>query len=292
MCDDHSIDDMNEASRRAGDMTRRRFGAMSLASSFLLLLPLAAEAEDVTESDIDIKTPDGIADAYFVHPSKGAHAAVLMWTDIMGLRPAFKMMGKRLAQSGYTVLVPNPFYRLKRAPILPEGASMQDDATRKTLMSMMGSLTPATNVTDATAFVGFLDAQRSVDKRRKVGTVGYCMGGPLVMRTAATFPSRIGAAATFHGANLVTDKPDSPHLAIPQMKANFLIAIAESDDMRQPEAKDVLRKSFAQAKLPAVVEVYPGTMHGWCPPDSPVYNEAQAERGWSAMLTLFGKALA
>lgn len=291
MCDDHSLDDMLDHLRRSGDLTRRRFGAMSMGVGLAAMLPSVANAAEVTEAEIEIKTPAGTADAYFVHPSKGAHAAVLIWTDVFGLRPAFKQMAKRLAESGYSVLVPNPFYRAKRAPILPPGASFQDDATRKTLMSMMGALNAETQVVDATAFIGFLDQQRSVDKRRKMGTTGYCMGGPITMRTAAAFPDRIGAAGSFHGGGLVTDKPDSPHLLVPKMKAQYLIAIAENDDQRQPEAKTVLAETFAKANLPAEIEVYAGAQHGWCPPDAAVYNVEQAEKAWSRMLALFEKAL-
>lgn len=291
MCDEHSIDDMIEYARRSGELTRRRFGALSLGAGFTMMLPPVAGAVAVTESEVNIKTPDGTADSYFVHPSSGAHPGVLIWTDIMGLRPAFKMMGKRLAESGYSVLVPNPFYRKKKAPILPEGASMDNEDTRKTLMSLMSALTPDTQVTDAKAFVGFLDAQASVDKKKKMGTTGYCMGGPITLRTAATFPDRIGAGASFHGANLANDKPDSPHLLVPKTKAQYLIAIAENDDQRDPNAKTLLREAFDKAKLPAEIEVYAGTMHGWCPPDSNVYNEAQAEKAWNRMLALFKKAL-
>lgn len=292
MCDEHSIDDMNESARREGDISRRRFSALSIAASIAALMPVGASALDVVEADIDIKTPDGTADSYFVHPSSGKHPGVLMWTDIMGLRPAFKMMGKRLAMSGYSVLVPNPFYRVKKAPVVPDGASMQDDATAKALMALMGSLSTDTNITDAKAFVTWLDKQPSVDTKRKLGACGYCMGGPLTFRTASTFPDRVGAGATFHGAALVTDKPDSPHLGVAKMKASFLIAIAENDDMRQPDAKTVLKDTFAAAKLPAEIEVYAGTKHGWCPPDSAVYDKDQAERAWGRMLALFGKALA
>lgn len=291
MCDDNSIDDMIEFARRSGDLTRRRFGALSLGASLVALLPRAADAVEVTESEVDIKTPDGTADCYFVHPAKGTAPGVLIWPDAGGLRPAFKQMGKRLAESGYSVLVPNPFYRTKRAPIMPEGANMQDEATRKLMMSVMGSLNAQTHVTDAQVFVPWLDAQASTDKKRKMGTTGYCMGGPITMRTAATFPDRIGAGASFHGGGLVSDKPDSPHLLVPKMKAQYLFAIAENDDQRQPEAKTVLRETFDKAKLPAEIEVYAGTMHGWCPPDAMVYNEAQAEKAWSRMLALFKKAL-
>ncbi len=158
-------------------------------------------------------------------------------------------------------------------------------------MSLAGTLTPNTAVTDAKAFVSFLDSQSSVEKKRKMGTTGYCMGGPFVFRTAAALPDRIGAGATFHGGGLVTDKPDSPHLLIPQMRAHFLVAIAENDDTRQPEAKIVLRDAFAKAHLPAEIEVYAGTLHGWCPPDSQVYNRDQAEKAWNRMLALFSNSL-
>jgi carboxymethylenebutenolidase len=233
-----------------------------------------------------------VADGYFVHPASGAHPAVLVWPDILSLRPAFRQMGRRLAESGYAVLVVNPFYRKQRAPVVPEGASFADEATRAIVIPLAQSLSPATNVTDAKAFVAWLDNQPAVDKGRKIGTTGYCMGGSIVMRTAATAPDRIGAAASFHGGGLVTDKPDSPHLLVPQMQAHFLIAIAENDDQKEPEAKNTLREAFAAASLPAEIEVYAGALHGWCPPDSPVYNEEQAERAWSRLLVLLETALA
>jgi carboxymethylenebutenolidase len=292
MCDQDSIDDMNEYARRTGELTRRRFGAWSLASGLTMMLPAVAGAVDVTETEVEIRTPDGVADAYFVHPSSGSHPGVLMWPDIMGLRPAFRTMGKRLAQSGYSVLVPNPFYRSSKAPVVAEGASFDDDATRQKLMALMGSLTPDIQVTDAKAYVGYLTGQSAVDRKRKLGTAGYCMGGPMTMRTAATFPDRIGAGASFHGANLATDKPESPHLLVPKMKARYLIAIAENDDQRDPAAKNLLREAFAKASLKAEIEVYAGTMHGWCVLDSKVYNQEQAEKAWGRMLALFKTALA
>jgi carboxymethylenebutenolidase len=227
-----------------------------------------------------------------VRPTTGAHAAVLIWPDILGLRPAFRQMGKRLAESGYSVLVVNPFYRQKRAPVVPEGASFADDSTRNTVMPLAQALNATTHVTDARAFITFLDAQSSVDKNRKIGTMGYCMGGPITMRTAAAVPERVGAGASFHGGGLVTANPDSPHLLVPTMKAQYLFAIAENDDQREPDSKNVLRETFARAGLPAEVEVYAGAAHGWCPPDSAVYHQAQAERAWSRLLVLFEKALA
>jgi carboxymethylenebutenolidase len=241
---------------------------------------------------VEIKTADGTADAYFVHPAEGRHPGVLIWPDIFGLRPAFKEMATRLAGSGYAVLVVNPFYRSKKAPTAPEHPDFDDPATRQALMALYGTLNTDTVLTDAKAFIPWLDGQAAVDPKKKIGTTGYCMGGPMVMRTAAAFPDRIGAAATFHGGGLVTDKPDSPHLLIPQMKAHFLIAIAENDDSKQPTAKDTLREAFAKARLPAEIEVYAGTQHGWCPTDSRVYSHDQAEKAWGRMLLLFGAALA
>jgi carboxymethylenebutenolidase len=285
-------DDLDEFARRSNEVTRRQFGAMTLGAGLIAALPKLANAAETTGADIEINTSDGTADSYFVHPVKGKHPGVLIWPDIFGLRPAFKQMADRLAESGYSVLVINPFYRTQKAPTAPEHPDFNDPPTRQALMTLAGTLSATTAVTDAKAFVAYLDAQPSVDKKRKIGTTGYCMGGPFVLRTAAAIPDRVGAGATFHGGGLVTDKPDSPHLLIPQMKAHFLIAIAENDDQRQPEAKTVLRDSFAKAKLPAEVEVYAGTMHGWCPPDSAVYNHDQAEKAWSRMLALFSSSLA
>ncbi|MEA3142343.1 MAG: carboxymethylenebutenolidase [Gammaproteobacteria bacterium] len=291
MCDKDDLDEMYEISR-SRELSRRQFGALTLGAGLTAMLPRPADAADTQESEVEIKTPDGNCDAYLVHPVTGRHPAVLIWPDIFGLRPTFRQMGKRLAESGYTVLVINPFYRTKKAPTAPEHADFNDPATRQALMSLAGSLTPATALTDATAFVAYLDVAPAVDRARKMGTTGYCMGGPFVLRTAAAFPDRVGAGATFHGGGLVTDKPDSPHLLIPKMKAHFLIAIAENDDQKEPEVKNVLKQAFAKAKLPAEIEVYAGTKHGWCPPDSQVYNAEQAEKAWSRMLVLFKTALA
>lgn len=285
-------DDLDEFARRSGEVTRRQFGAMALGAGLAAALPELANAAQTKGTDVEIKTPDGEADAYFVHPARGKFPGVLIWPDIFGLRPAFKEMATRLAESGYSVLVINPFYRTQRAPTAPAHPDFNDPGTRQALMTLAGTLTPETAVTDATAFVAFLDGQPAVDKKRKIATTGYCMGGPFVFRTAATLPDRVGAGATFHGGGLVTDKPDSPHLLIPEMKAHFLIAIAANDDQRQPEAKDVLREAFAKAHLPAEVEVYAGTMHGWCPPDSHVYNRDQAEKAWNRQLILFRESLA
>lgn len=290
MCDHDSLDDMVKYRLRLG-LSRREFGRLTLGAGLVAALPAVADALAVKDAEVEIKSADGTADAYFVHPEKGSHPAVLIWPDIFGLRPAFRQMAKRLAESGYAVLVINPFYRIKKAPTAPEHPDFNDPPTRDALMALMHTLTPETAVTDAQAFVPWLDAQAAVSRKHKMATTGYCMGGPFTLRTAAAFPQRIGAGATFHGGGLVTDKPDSPHLLIPKIRAQYLFAIAANDDQRQPEAKDVLRDAFAKAKLPAEIEVYAGTMHGWCPPDSQVYNPEQAEKAWSRMLVLFKSAL-
>lgn len=272
----------------SGEVTRREVGSLALGAALTAMLPNGALAADsLLEREVTIKTPDGSADAHFVSPKAGKHPAVLVWPDIYGLRPAFREMGKRLAQAGYAVLTPNPYYRIKKAPVVPVGASMEDPATRDTLFGLMRSLKPEDVVRDGKAFFAFLDAQPTVDLKRKGATTGYCMGGPITMRVAAALPDRVGAAASFHGGGLVTDKPDSPHLLVPKIKAGYLFAIAENDDQKQPEAKDVLRQAFAQAKVPAEIEVYAGALHGWCPTDSRVHNQPQAEKAWSRMLELF-----
>ena len=287
MCDENTVDE-NERYL----ISRRRFGAVSAGAALAAVLPVTANAMAVSEREVTIPTPDGSADCYFVHPAEGAYAGVIIWPDILGLRPAFRAMGKRLAESGYAVLVVNPYYRKVAAPVVGPGASFQDAATRNVVLPLARSLSAETNTTDAAAFVSFLDAQTAVDTTRKIGTIGYCMGGPMTMRTAAALPERIGAGASFHGGGLVTDAENSPHQLVPQMQAQFLIAIASNDDEREPEAKHELRKAFDNAGLNAEIEVYEGALHGWCPPDSGVYNEAQAERAWTRLLALFEKALA
>src|SRR6476661_6939207 len=276
MCDqDHFEKDREEFEAR-GLVTRKQFGVM-LGAGVAMMLPQVANAVAVTESDVTITTPDGTADCYFVHPASGTAAAVLVWPDIFGLRPAFRQMGKRLAESGYSVLVVNPFYRVKKAPTAPNGAATPIADVRP----LAQGLTETTQMTDAKAFIGWLDQQASVAKNRKVGTQGYCMGGPMAFRTAAAVPDRVGAVASFHGGGLVANGANSPHLQASKTKAQFLVAIAANDDMARPTEKDVLKKTFDEAKLPAEIEVYTNTMHGWCPPDAGVYNEPQAEKAWA-----------
>jgi carboxymethylenebutenolidase len=290
MCDDHDFDEMDYARRVS--LSRRQFGLLGIGAGLASLLPAPADAATIAGRSVDIRTPDGICDAYFTHPVEGTHPGVLMWPDIFGLRPTFRHMADRLAQSGYAVLVVNPFYRIRRAPTSPPHPSLNDPAIRKELMGMMASLTPTVTVTDARAFVPWLRAQAPVSPTRKMASTGYCMGGPFTLRTAAQFPEHIGAGATFHGAGLVTDGPDSPHLLIPHIRARYLMAIAASDDARQPEAKTILRQAFAKADLAAEITVYPGTIHGWCVPDLQVYNPEEAEKAWARQLVLLAAALA
>lgn len=293
MCDELTNRDIDDYLRRHG-MSRRGFGKHAAAAMLLMMLPPTANAVDVVEQDVLVATPDGEADCYWVHPLEGAHAAVIVWPDIMSIRPAFRAMGKHLAESGYAVLVVNPYYRTHRGRITPEGKGFSDPGVRELLMPHARSLSPQTCVTDGRAFVAWLDAQPQVDSARRIGTTGYCMTGSYVLRLAAAMPERIGAGGSFHGGGLATDEPDSPHLLIPTMHSDvgFLIAIAANDDERDPEDKVLLREAFEKSGIDAEVEVYEDTLHGWCPPDSAVYHEAQAERAWGRLLALFEEKLA
>jgi carboxymethylenebutenolidase len=292
MCDELTSKDVEDYLRRHG-MTRRQFGAVGAGAALAMLLPPVANAVDVVEEDVLIQTPDGTADCYWVHPASGRHAAVIVWPDIVSIRPAFRAMGKRLAESGYSVLVVNPYYRTHKGQIVPEGKTFRDPGVRDLLMPHAGSLSPETCVRDGMAFVDWLDRQASVDTGRMIGTTGYCMTGSYVMRLAAAIPERIGAGGSFHGGGLATDEADSPHRLVKEMNpaTGFLIAIAENDDERNPNEKVLLREAFDDAGVSAEIEVYAGTLHGWCPPDSAVYSEAQAERAWRRLLSLFEQRL-
>jgi len=284
MCDE-DIHQYNApgVSRRAITLSAAAIAAMSAAPAFA--------AEDVVAKDVTVKTPDGEADAALFYPAKGKHPAVLIWTDIFGLRPAFRDMGKRLAAQGYVVLVPNPYYRKMKAATDGGEPNFADPEVRKKYFPLMQSLTVDGTMKDGTAFIAFLDAQPQTDTKKKAGVQGYCMGGPLTFRTAAAVADRIGGAATFHGAALVTDKPDSPDKLIPTTKAQFYVAVAANDDHGQPTAKDTLRADFAAVNRPAVVEVYDGCNHGWCVKGSAVYNEAGAEKAWAELSALYKKTL-
>ena len=285
------------------DLSRRDFVALSIAAGLAAATGSSAAAQGaVTEKTVEIKTPDGTCDAAFIHPASGAHAAVIIWPDAFGLRQTMRDMAKRLAaDGGYSVLVPNPFYRSSKAPVAgidPAVFSFQNKEDMTRLQGLMGGINAAGAAErDAAAFVAFLDAQPQVNKAKKIGTQGYCMGGPLVFRTAAAVPDRIGAGGSFHGGGLVTTSPTSPHTLIPKMKARMYVAVASNDDARQPDAKDTLKAAFAAAKVPGEVEVY-GGQHGWCVPDmapsngKPIYDKADAEKAWAKLLVLYKAELA
>jgi carboxymethylenebutenolidase len=276
-------------------MTEEEQGNRASASGTVVDSP----ALPVVQGDVLIETPDGQCDGIFLHSESGAHPGVLLWPDGLGLRPALRDMGQRLAEAGYAVLVPNLFYRAAKAPVFTHPFSFQNPADRVQLQQVIAPLRAAGAAErDATAYVAFLDAQPQVDTARQLGTQGYCLGGSLALRTAAAVPARVGAVASFHGGGLVTDQPDSPHQLAPQIRAHLYIAIAANDDARQPEAKDMLRKAFAAAHVDAEIDLYAGTLHGWCIPDMPeeqgvpVYNEPAAERAWGKLLALYRQALA
>lgn len=272
--------------------TRRSVVLTISSAAAVAALPGAAFAADVTETDVMVPTPDGSADAVLFHPAgKGAWPAVLMWPDILGLRPVFREMGRRLAGAGYAVLVPNPFYRTRRAPIVAGAFDFNKPEDRAKLNGLRESLSDAAIDRDATAFVAFLDRQKQTDKRKGAGVQGYCFSGPFAFRTGAVRSDRIRAIATFHGGGLVTKDADSPHRLIPKTRASFVVAIARNDDQKQPDAKDVLKATFASAKRPAMVEVYPAD-HGWCVPGGGAYNEAAAEKAWAELLRLYRTNLA
>lgn len=283
MCEESVYEKVRREYEARGLVTRKQFGIL-LGAGIAMALPKVANAQAVTGTDVSIKTPDGTCDAYFVHPSSGTAPGVLIWPDIFGLRPAFKDMGKRLAESGYSVLVINPFYRQQKAPTASKGAATPIGE----VMGLARALNEQTHMTDAKAFIAWLDEQDSVAGNRMMGTQGYCMGGPMAFRTAAAMPDRVGAVATFHGGGLVAQGDSSPHIEASKSKARFLVAIAESDDKQRPDEKNVLKETFAKAGRPAEIEVYTGTAHGWCPPDSGVYNEPSAEKAWSRLLDLYG----
>ena len=292
MCDEETQKEVEEYLRSHPEITRRDFTKPAPVAGLALMCPPMVNAQAGSERDVNIETPDGVADCYFVYPSMGAHAAVLVWPDILALRPAFREMGKRLARSGYAVLTVNPFYRDAHAPVVGRGASFSQPEIRNHVLPMARNLNAETHFTDARAFAAWLDDQPEVDTNRGIGTTGYCMGGPMVMRTVAAVPDRLAAGATFHGGGLATNAPDSPHLLIPQTQAQILHCIAENDDDNDPQAKVTLRDAYDAAGIAAEIEVYEDAMHGWCAIDSQVYHEAQAEHAWSRLLNLFQNALA
>jgi carboxymethylenebutenolidase len=281
------------------ELTRRDFVATVAAGIVAATGTELGAQQQVTETTVEIKTPDGTCDAAFIHPASGAHPAVIIWPDAFGLRPSMRTMAKRLAADGFSVLVPNPYYRVAKAPVWDDASKVNFQVERPKLTPLMGSIqADGTVERDAPALIAWLDMQKQVDRNKKIGTQGYCMGGGLVVRTAASMPGRVGAGASFHGGGLVTDRPNSPHLLAPKIKARMYFAIATNDDMQQPDAKTKLKEAFDAAKVPVDVEVFSQAQHGWCVPDmpaqangQPIYNKADADRAWTKLVAMYKAAL-
>lgn len=288
MCDEFT-ESAEEGVLAQKGLTRREFAAMSTAAALAACAkPANGKDAALKESMVEVTTPDGKVDAFFVHPASGTHPGVILWPDIAGLRDVKKDMARRLASSGYAVLVVNQYYRSAKAPVMQSFAEFRTEQGRAKVMAMVPLLTPEAVARDGAAYAAWLDTQPVVDKKRGIGTQGYCMGGPFTVRTAAAAPARVKAAASFHGGQLVTDKPDSPHRLLASTQASFLFAIARNDDEKAPGDKEALKTAATAAGRPAEIEVYPAD-HGWCVPDSPVYDQAQADRAWERLLVLYGK---
>lgn len=291
MCEEPTHGDAAGGNAASPFLTRRQFAALGPVAALAGCAGTAqreAARGDLVEDMVRVTTDDGVADAFFVHPAKGRHPGIIMWPDIAGLREAKKVMARRLAGAGYAVLVVNQYYRGGPAPILDSFAQWRTPEGQARIAPLREQLTPDAVTRDAKAWVTFLDGARAVDRKRRIGSSGYCMGGPFAVRTAAARPDRVGAAASFHGAQLVTDAPDSPHRLLKATQAGFLFAIARGDDAKAPGDKDALRKAAEDAGRPAEVTVYPAE-HGWCVPDSPVYDPVQADAAWERMLALFAR---
>ena len=279
-------------------ISRREFTALSIAAGVAAAMGASgASAAEMVDSDVQVTTAAGVCDAALIHPQKGAWPGVILFTDVFGLRPTMRDMAKRLAADGFTVLVPNPFYRTAKAPGLALDIDFNNPVDRAKIDVLRAPLTSDAVMQDATAYVQFLDSQAAVNKKAKMGAFGYCMGGPMTLQAAASNPQRIGAGASFHGGGLVTDKPDSPHLLAPKMQAQFYFGVAMNDDERQPDAKTKLSEAFTAAHLQAKIEVYDGCLHGWCVKDMPktagkppIYNAPQAERAWGELTSLLKRA--
>lgn len=292
MCDDSTEREL-EAWLKRRAVTRRGFtvGASATLAATSLLLPACAtpvpEPGTIIETEVSVPTPEGEIDALFIHPASGAHAAVIMWPDIHGVRPAFFDMARRLAGAGYSVLAANPYYRTHSGRLFEDGQTIRSEGGRELVGPHYSALSPSTVITDATAIVAWLDGQDAVDTGRGIGAIGFCMTGSWTLRAAAAVPDRVKAPSSFHGGGLVTEAEDSPHRLAAQIQGGVLIAIAENDHEREPDAQGELIAAFEAAGVPAEIEVYADAMHGWVPTDSRAHNPDQSERAWSRMLALF-----
>ncbi|HKT84758.1 MAG TPA: dienelactone hydrolase family protein [Novosphingobium sp.] len=289
MCDEFTARSEDAQLARRG-LNRRQFAAIGASAALLgCSKPVQGDGgSQVSERMVSITMARGVADAFFVHPAKGAHPGIIMWPDIAGLREAFKIMARTLAAEGYAVLVVNQYYRGGPAPVLESFSEWRTPQGQAKIGPLREQLTPEAIASDAAAFVAFLDGDDAIDRTRGIGSNGYCMGGPFTVRTAAAAPGRVRAAASLHGAGLVTGDADSPHRLLEKTKASYLFAIARNDDEKDPAAKDELRKAADNAHRPAEIEVFPAD-HGWCVPDSPTWDPTQADRAWNRMLALYAK---
>jgi carboxymethylenebutenolidase len=290
MCDESTAADDDAALARAS-MTRREFtatGAAVALAGYATLAGATVARSSLTERMVEVQTPDGSADAFLVHPGRGRYPGVILWPDVLGLREVKKGMARRLAAAGYAVLVVNPYYRTFKGELGMDFTAFRTPEGQAKLGPARAVLTPEAIARDGAAHAAFLDTLAAVDKHRGIGTQGYCMGGPFTVRTAAAAPARVKAAASFHGGGLVTADASSPHLLLARTQASYLIAVARNDDEKAPGDKDAFRAAAAAAKRPAEIEVYAAD-HGWCVPDGPAYNEAEAERAWARLLVLYAR---
>ena len=274
---------------------RRQFAAMTGSAALMACTatgPGRIGAASLVEDTVVIDTPDGDADAFFVHPAAGRHPAVILWPDIAGLREANRMMARRLAEAGYAVLVVNPYYRDVAGERFVDFAAFRAADGFAAVRPWRARLTADAIGRDADALIRWLDGKAAVDASRPIGTQGYCMGGPFTVWSAAARPDRIGAAASFHGSGLVRDGETSPHRLLEGTTATqYLIAVSQDDDAEAPDHDDILRSAAREAGVATEIEIYAAD-HGWTVPDSPAYDEAEAERAWSRLLALYRLALA
>ena len=288
MCDELTEGDLDRAGM---PVTRRSFAGLMAIGGAALATAACAQGAGGKGRMVSIATADGTADAYFTHPASGKHPAVLIWPDIRGLRPAFRQMADRLAGEGYAVLALNPFYRDAAGDVVKPSDDWQQPEIRERLFGYAGKLTREAVARDAVTLAAWFDQQKAVDTKRGIGVTGYCLGGPLTIFCAAAVPGRFKACGSFHGSRVSNDTANSPHRAIAETKSQYLFAIAENDDARDPAEKDRLKAALAGRPGFNEVEVYAGAQHGWCPPDGRAYNEAAAEKAWGRMLALFAAAL-
>lgn len=291
MCDESKL---AEWARNA--ISRRQFGALTGAAALAACGSGEIKAQStfpgLAERGINFETPDGTMDGFFVRPENGNHPAVILWPDIASIREAKRNIARKLASAGYCVLVVNPFYRDVTGEQFADFAAFVSDGGFQKVGPWRGKLTPEAIMRDAVAIVDWLDRQEGVDQAKGIGTQGYCMGGPLTIWSAAAVPSRIKAAASFHGGGLVrADNPMSPHALLDKVEASLLIAVAQDDDAKAPTDKTVFADAARAADVAATVEVYPGN-HGWMVPDSPAYDATAAGRGEADLKALYAAALA